>query len=253
MITNETESYLAAAEDIINKYVPQAEVMFSLNRQGFRIFPVVNGGNISDEEVDQFIEQCWHYDIKSLTATHSTSDIAQIRLQAREEAVERFVGGADVTYRNLESMAQLIPGLIDEIKKRGKKRKIVILGNGLSLASEEILNLFDEMNRPMVILVDLINIGKLLKDLLELKKRFAALMLPFPENYEKALMHAQQLLALIDSGKVNYLQYLVGSGNPPDLLKKASIVINTMGPDNVTKAEQQSLLATDGILLIKST
>jgi len=241
--------YIERSQEILDNFNSESGVKFDYKtKEGFRIFPL-SINNITDEEVIAELYQSKNKNLINYFERSDQEKKGKIIRDYRNILSSGSLGGLSITGRTLDEMVQFVPNLKKRILEKGRNNKIVILGNGLSLAAEEILNLFSEKDKPEIVLVDVIDYGQLVIDLFELKQLFLKHKLPFPEEYERDFQNAKKLISLIRSRKVKAVKYVVGSSHPPESIKDADIVVNIWGPSSESMDEQLSLLKPDGIML----
>ena len=161
------------------------------------------------------------------------------------------IGGRIVTYAGLDYMENLyLPGIAKRFAEI-RDGKIVFLGNGLNRTPVGLSRWYVEgyLKRPPVV-VDMLDYTDLYADFQSLKRQLEGQRLPFGriDGLQTAEESLSQLLKGINSGSVEYVKYCVGSGNPPETIRDASLVVSFFGPAQSTLLEQQSLLAVGGEL-----
>lgn len=171
---------------------------------------------------------------------------AAVIAEARPKWNQRFVGGAGgVTQRSMKDLETELPTVRDALAT--ERGKVVVLGAGFSELPILLAGLYrhHRLSTPAVI-NDLFDYGAAQRDLGELKRRFLAANLDFP--YELELQRATEIVKQIEYGNLQTAEYMVGSGDPPDNMRQAQLVINIHGP-TASRNEQLSLLAPHGRLL----
>lgn len=165
-------------------------------------------------------------------------------LQSRSRM--RFVGGIGVTDRDAVQMEMSCPGVNEHLYT--EQGKIVVLGSGFSSLTTTAADRF--MNgglRERPVVVDLFDYAEAAEDLSELRDRCQNEGVPF--NFPSVLLQASTNAEAIRVGLLESVTYLVGSGNPPEAIQDADLLVNIEGPSLQTLDEQLSLLAPTGVLL----
>jgi len=164
----------------------------------------------------------------------------------RESQVISNIGGLCVCGREIEEINSYIPGVKDALNE--ETDKIVILGNGTSNLPVDLARRFKEGNlRERPVIVDLFDYDKLLVDHYRLQSLFAAKGLPAP-SVDQDLESLEGIVFAIKKGTITAVNYKVGSGDPPQNLKNASLILNFFGPPSSTLPEQLDLLKVGGKL-----
>jgi hypothetical protein len=160
------------------------------------------------------------------------------------------MGGHDMTRRTIDDLAVYLPHIKELIEH--EQGKIVILGNGLSAIPIDLAERFTsgQVSESPVI-VDVVNYELLLEDLKRLREIFEAHGEDYP--FADDLEVVAQIVEAKQNGSLRTESYMVGSGEAPESLLNAGLVINPQGPSLQTYQEQLSYLAENGILAISDT
>jgi hypothetical protein len=239
------DNIISNSENILDNFEPQSAVAFSYDRGQFMIFPQRNEIYTDQQLLDRIKHRVGMSEYLSRAADEQIKAVIE---DERQNAKLEGVGGFDLTHRTVAEMETILPGL--EKRIRNSQGKVVILGNGLSLAPLEIVNLNKNKKDSPVIIVDFINYKSLLQDLENLQERFRENGLAFPDKYKADLNLSKKLANSIDSGEIMFVNYFIGGSVVPNEIKDASLVINIYGPDETSQEEQISLLAPGGVLIV---
>ncbi|MBS3169882.1 hypothetical protein J4210_05340 [Candidatus Woesearchaeota archaeon] len=158
-----------------------------------------------------------------------------------------LVGGIGITSRRLATLEEDLPGSRRLLAEAAGK--VVFLGNGFSSAPIYLSSRHEkrELTSPPII-VDLFNYHLACQDYARLKAAFEQNRRQFPQKLEWPLSNLLSITKAIDAGHLTAVEYLVGSGNPPEEIRDASLVINCFGPNRYSLEEQCQILAPGGIL-----
>jgi len=112
---------------------------------------------------------------------------------------------------------------------REKQGRVVILGSGFGELSLYAAELYAQgiLSQPPVI-VDLFDYEAAKDDLSILQEKFSERRLLFP--FSTQLSRATDTVNATNSGNLDSITYLVGSGNPPSQLTDASVVDEYVWP-----------------------
>ena len=181
----------------------------------------------------------------------SKEDFPNISKEKYDERVLRdilasFRGGVGITYRDLEEVEELMPGMRWEIQNINGK--IVFLGNGFSLlpllAAKEYAA--GKVSEPPVI-VDLFDYGLVQKQLLLLQAECKRQKVSFP--FSEELKNVSELLEASNAGLLKMVRTVIGFDETPPSIQSADLVINCFGPNlNERYKIQLNLLKKQGKL-----
>lgn len=246
-MTIETGSIITQTIERLKNFSPQSNVRFHFEpRSGGMIIPVRRSGKYTDQEVLNYIRNVHKQDsyFDSLNPIQQAEFIAE----ARDILETEKLGGLGITHRSLSQIEEILPGVTERLSEA--RGNIVILGNGLSTAPEEIMALHDKHEiKPSITLLDLVDPQELLTDIIELKETFIKNKIPFPETYEQDLDRCALLVALIQTEKVKFVHYFLGDSSPPKEAQEADFILNIHGPNEASQEEQISLLNKGGIFI----
>lgn len=158
-----------------------------------------------------------------------------------------LVGGIGITGRRLATLEEDLPGskrLLEEAVE-----KVVFLGNGFSPVPLSLSSRHEKGElASLPIIVDLFDYHLACQDYSRLKAAFEQNRRQFPPKLDWPLSNLLSITRAIDAGHLTAVEYLVGSGNPPEEIRDASLVINCFGPNRYSLEEQCQILAPGGIL-----
>lgn len=161
-----------------------------------------------------------------------------------KDANNRMDGCVSITDRDLGMLNWDIPGLTDIV--RGTKGKTVFIGNGLSLAPLEIIDMDSNLN---IVLSDRLDYPTFLSDLINLRQMFLSYGVT-PRNLEcDIIMKCNKLVNAAVTKKVVLATHAFGENEAlPSELRGSDLVINANGPGLATLHEQIQCLNVRGKL-----
>ena len=160
------------------------------------------------------------------------------------ESAQKLMGGLGLTGRTVDDSGEWV-----EKEALSETSKIVILGNGFSSIPLRLANrhLLGSLAHPPVVL-DRINYPNYLADLHRLDEELGLVGLP-PLSKGLHVDVISELVSAHRAGNIRLLEYVVGSGNPPEPAKNAGLAINIYGPSYTSLGEQLSFLRPGGRLI----
>lgn len=218
---------------ILEDYEPQSNVQIGFDSK-FQDIALTPYRDISRAEMIQLAREY----VERVSPARTFSE-DQLFLIGRENFGMEHIGGVGTTTRDMDSIEALLPGLTKEIES--SKGKIVVLGNGLSTA---LLDFVDPDRQ--IVLVDIFDYQKLLRDLENIAAQFQVRGIPLLHNLELALTNCRAIVEAAKNGKVATINHVVGSGDTPEVLKNAQLLVNTFGPDFETLSDWLTMVAEGG-------
>lgn len=227
----------------------------SLPRSGIRIVSDIGQeGEYTLDPPNPAINRMTEEELIMWGVTNLHQDLAEYKGKKRDRLLEdvreakrhEFRGGYNISSRSMDEVRKLIPPIDEYLAE--EHEKIVILGNGFSELAVDVAKRFESgqlHDRPVV--VDLFDYQKADLDLRDLATKFQKQKLPFPLSQKATQL--REIVDQIEKGNITAVQYTIGEGNPPEVLKNAHLLINIFGPSESTLAEQLSLLGARGKLL----
>lgn len=161
-----------------------------------------------------------------------------------------MVGGSGVSGRTAAQLEQAMPGIGERLA--AERGKIVFLGNGLSTVPVEVAEKGRKSEPPVV--ADVFDYPAILADFKDLMMALTedgvdVTQVPFLLD---RIRNALVINKGIADGTIKAVNYIVGSGNPPEELKDADLIVNCYGPSaTTTLSEQWSLLKPTGELWMR--
>ena len=160
------------------------------------------------------------------------------------------MGGYGIRMRSLDEIDAFLPGAKERLLT--EPGKIVIMGNGLSIAPLEVYKIRQASgNTSDITVVDLLNYRVLLRDLDSLKHSLDTAHVSMA-SINIGSQNCRQLLDAERLGEIRLISYAFGSGSTPPEVQHADLAINVMGPPPSTLEEQLQCLNPDGELLSKN-
>ncbi|HET8670123.1 MAG TPA: hypothetical protein VFM05_05685, partial [Candidatus Saccharimonadales bacterium] len=157
------------------------------------------------------------------------------------------IGGAGITHRQLSRLEQEIPGIQEVLMSTAGK--VVFLGNGLSTAPLELLELRRD-NAPEIVLVDAIDYRLLQTDLHRLQASFDAALIESPPSLRNALVRCNLIVKAESEGRLRIVSHIIGDPGLPPEARDADIAVNVYGPPLTTIDEQLLTVKPEGKLYI---
>lgn len=172
-----------------------------------------------------------------------------LQVEERLSIIDGSYGGAGVCGRTMEDEEQnFVPGLGDMLEH--EKGKVDFIGNGISPVPLVVARRYQKkLVSEAPVVHDMFSYTAMEFDLWRLIALLDAHKLPVPERLEQYAFQASALCAAENEGTIRFSEYFFGLGNPPKMLQDASLVINLMGPPQLTLSEQLSLLRIGGRLV----
>jgi hypothetical protein len=160
-----------------------------------------------------------------------------------------YIGGAGVTDRGIDELAQQLPGVKEDLGSVAGK--VVFLGNGLSDVPLIVSQRYARGSvKTSPVVVDLFLNSDLKNDLERVVEESKKRGIEIPRSLENYYRKVRLLDVEIQEGNLANVQYHVGSGNVPSELTNADLIINSNGPDVTSIHEQLSMLAVGGLLYV---
>lgn len=230
--------------EIVQKFHPTSEVTFTYDEDRKIIhMRVKREVNMTNVEAKEYAIQ--EFGLENLRHTFTEEQNSELIVEGKRSKSLENVGGIGITGRNLTDIEEIIPGVTEELLTQ--TGKIIFLGNGLSTAPVEILEV-QHGALPEVVVLDMFDYRKLLLDLQALKQSFFEEGMSFPADLSDYLLKCSQIVKEIDAGRVKAVEYSLGDGQLPEEAKGADLAINSYGPPNSTFHEQVSCLKVGGRL-----
>jgi hypothetical protein len=158
-----------------------------------------------------------------------------------------FIGGFGITWRTIAELEEDLPTITESLlKERGK---IVFLGNGFSDVPLLVAKRYQAgLVKVPPVVVDIFDYNLVLEDFEIIKDGFLSKNISSPRPMAECHAKVSRLVKAANQGDLQLIRYYVGSGNVPDQIKEASLLINCFGPNIRSIKEQLSMLGKDGEL-----
>lgn len=161
---------------------------------------------------------------------------------------KKYIGGYGMTARTLATIDQTLPEAVPALL--AEQGKILILGNGFSLAPLEIYEQSDPALRPDIVVADAVDYRQMQMDLTRLVEQIDRAGIERPVPLTDALARCELLLAAQAAGQIKLVQHIVGTPQPPQEIGEASVAINVYGPPPGTINDQLACLKPGGRLFV---
>lgn len=162
-----------------------------------------------------------------------------------------YIGGVGVTGRTLKEMDEEIPGVKQQLEQ--VTGKIIIAGNGLSAETAKLLgNRYSKAGlSTKSVIVDLFDYPALRDDLADIYEACRYRITDIATEIGKKLASASAISDEIHEGNVESVRYCFGSGDLPEMLLDADLVINCVGPisEGESLKEQLAIVRKGGKLI----
>jgi len=237
---NDIEPQPATSNEDLANFQTESGIVVRYNGRYLDLYPPTPIINDSDDIAEWAGNR--GFDVEGQADSREVA-LAQARLMKAKENI----GGSGITARSLEGVEEECPGLENALNT--ETGKVVVLGAGFSPLADRLAAMrVAEQVQETPVLVDLYNYDAAYNDLVALH-RFIPPGTPAFEKLEHFTEHMKTIVAAIHAGHLKVVTYLVGSGNVPDELRNASLIINMYGPRGNTLSDQLAMLAPGGRLM----
>jgi len=236
-------------EEILRDFKPQSNVKFiCIDDDECKHLALCPFVPVSTEEIVKYASRKLQM---SEEQYHNLSEPEKAEVE--KLAAKAPIGGLAITSRSIWELVEIMPELLSCILNKAQiGGKIVFVGNGLSTAPLELLECLNKRKAeiPEIVLVDVFDYSTLLRDLRNLEQQFIHAEHEFPKDLEELLSKCQELSNAIRERQIKAIKYIVGSGNPPEELNNADLIVNCFGPPPHTTKELMQCLKVGGELHI---